>query len=191
MGFVNLGQPDVGVESLERYLRWNKQTASIVDSDQTLRFMMEMARFQRVITDIQFTTASLAINQTALFDFVVPQTEAYSVRAIQVEIDGGATLTFAIRIIRAAGPIYLWGLREVVPPVATLLFPGVLSRPVAPNNNNSDTRGQPFEIYGGDTLDIRNEDAAPGATNVMCDVRLELIPHLQEHRNGVGTTTVG
>jgi len=185
---VNLGQPDVGVESLERYLRWAVQTPSIVTSNQNLRFVMEMARFQRIINDLRFTQAAPGIGESVLFNITVPEDEAWSVTWVNVEHSDTGNKIGSIFVTRAAGPVYQIVRRTVGTQQENNLYPG-RGLNTGLSNGEFDQGAAPLEVFGGDTLSVRF-DAFAAISVADCFIRYEEMPKARQQNLPANGQTV-
>lgn len=192
MGFINLSNTAVGINSYELWMDWTVQTAAISEQDTVLRAVQEVARFQARIQHILFDPATLAAGETARFAVTVPIREAWLITDVQARhSDPGGSKSWELRI-ETPGPVpTLFPVRQNVvgSDVNVSLYPGVQLLPTAAASDKY-ARNQKLWAYGGDVIVARPEGTATGASTANVSMRVEIHPQVQSRDRLTGTTQV-
>jgi len=163
-----------------KWADWTNQASNrplIVAQFRELIPVQEMLPFQRQI--FQENAEGLpSQNQTTVFNWVVPQDEAWRILSVAILHTDTAALTFAFTIISARDVNILMPVsRETLNAnIAASLYPAANS-----SNTANDFRQQPRpprEAFPGDTVQVRmlTGITAPGGAQVNVFMRAELIP---------------
>ena len=183
--------PKTGTKQLAAWLDTASNKSNIGFLDRTLRPVQELRPFQRRWNDFSFDQLVTALGQTALFNFEVPEGEAWKLTWVSVlHTDPGGALRWQIVVVRAAGPTFVLTSRQVGASQQNLLYPGRQVLASAASSAEFEYGYGPLELLAGDTLSVRNQETFTAAGTADCDLRYENIPPPQQHNRPTGGTSV-